>query len=396
MIHDAIVIVSIARTPQGKMLGELKDFTAPQLGSVAIKAAIERAEIKPSDVTDVIMGCVLPAGIGQAPARQAAIAAGLPTSTHCMTVNKMCGSGMQSIILAYQALLSTDAHHIYVAGGMESMSSAPYLIPKGRQGYRLGHAQLLDHMLLDGLEDAYDKGRPMGYFADECAQKYQISREEQDLFALGSLERANKAIRDNVFANEIIPIAIKNKQGEKMVDVDEHPGSVNLEKIPQLPPIFKKDGTVTAANSCSISDGAAALVLMRQSEAIKRDLKPLARIIDFSSHSKSPDQFPTAPIDAIQKLLTKLNWTVNHVDLFEINEAFAIVPLAAMSDLTIPREKINIHGGGCALGHPIGATGARIMVTLISALKIHKLKYGIASLCIGGGEATAIAVESLA
>ncbi len=396
MNHDSVVVVSIARTPQGKMLGELKDFTAPQLGAIAIQAAVERAQIKPSDVTDVMMGCVLPAGLGQAPARQAAITAGLPVNVHCTTINKMCGSGMQSVILAYQALLSTDAHHVYVAGGMESMSNAPYLIPKGRQGYRLGHAQMFDHMLLDGLEDAYDKGRHMGCFADECAQKYQISREEQDLFALGSLERANKAIRDNVFAREIVPVTIKNKQGEKTIAVDEHPGSVKPEKIPQLPPIFKKDGTVTAANSCSISDGAAALVLMRQSEAEKRGLKPLARILNFSSHSKAPDQFTTAPIDAIQQLLKKLNWTVNHVDLFEINEAFAIVPLAAMSDLTIPREKINIHGGGCALGHPIGATGARIIVTLISALQTNKLKYGIAALCIGGGEATAIAVESLA
>lgn len=395
MTHDPIVIVGIARTPQGKMLGDLKDFTAPQLGSVAIKAAIERAHIKLSDVTDVMMGCVLPAGQGQAPARQATLAAGLPLSTHCTTINKMCGSGMQAVILACQALLSTDHHHIYVAGGMESMSNAPYLVPKARHGYRLGHAQMLDHMMHDGLEDAYDKGRPMGYFADECAKKYQISREEQDMFAMGSLERARKAIRDNLFANEIIPIAVKSKHGEKIIDTDEHPNSINEEKIPQLPPIFQKDGTVTAANSCSISDGAAALVLMRESEAEKRGLKPLARILGFSSHSKSPDQFTTAPIDAIQQLMKKLNWSVNHVDLFEINEAFAIVPLAAMSDLDIPREKLNVHGGGCALGHPIGATGARVIVTLVSALKTNKLKYGIAALCIGGGEATAIALENI-
>lgn len=395
MNHDSVVIVSIARTPQGKMLGDLKDFNTPQLGSIAIKAAIERAKIKPSEITDVIMGCVLPAGLGQAPARQAALAAGLSLSTHCTTVNKMCGSGMQAIILARQALLSTDHHSVYVAGGMESMSNAPYLLSKGRQGYRLGHTQMYDHMMLDGLEDAYDKGRPMGYFAEQCAQKYQISREEQDLFALGSLERANKAIREKLFDEEITPITIKTKQGEKNIDLDEQPGSVNPDKIPQLPPIFQKDGTVTAANSCSISDGAAALVLMRQSEADKRGIKPLARILDFSTHSKSSDQFTTAPIDAIQKLLTKLNWSINHVDLFEINEAFAIVPLAAMSDLDIPREKVNVHGGGCALGHPIGATGARIVVTLISALKKYQLKYGIAALCIGGGEATAIAVENI-
>lgn len=395
MNHDSIVIVSIARTPQGKMLGDLKDFTAPQLGSVAIKAAVERSHLKPSDITDVLMGCVLPAGQGQAPARQAALAAGLPLSTHCTTVNKMCGSGMQAVILACQAMLSTNPHNIYVAGGMESMTNAPYLALKARQGYRLGHHQFFDHMLLDGLEDAYDIGRPMGYFADECAKKYHISRDEQDIFALGSLERARKAIRDNLFTHEIIPIAIKNKHGEKIIDIDEHPGSIHEEKIPQLPPLFQKDGTVTAANSCSISDGAAALVLMKESEAAKRELKPLARILDFSCHAKAPDQFTTAPIDAIQKLMQKLNWSVNHVDLFEINEAFAVVPLAAMSDLDIPREKINIHGGGCALGHPIGATGARIIVSLVSALQINKMKYGIAALCIGGGEATAIAVENI-
>lgn len=395
MHTDPIVIIGIARTPQGKMLGELKDLTATKLGAIAIKAALDRAKIKPTDIHEVIMGCVLSAGQGQAPARQAALGAGLPASVHCTTINKMCGSGMESVILACNALIAGDSNNIYIAGGMESMSNTPYLIPKARQGYRLGHGQIFDHMLLDGLEDAYDQGRPMGYFAEQCAQKYQISREEQDLFALGSIERANKAIREKFFAHEIVSVTIQTRQGEKVIDTDEHPGSINLEKIPQLPPIFQKEGTVTAANSCSISDGAAALVLMHQSEAEKRGLHPLARILDVSSHSKSPDQFTTAPIDAIKKLMDKLNWSVNHVDLFEINEAFAVVPLAAMNDLNIPREKVNINGGGCALGHPIGATGARIIVTLVAALRTHKLKYGIASLCIGGGEATAIALENM-
>lgn len=396
MQNDPIVIVSVARTPQGKMLGELKDLTAPQLGAIAIKAAIDRAHLKPEDVQEVIMGCVLPAGQGQAPARQAALGAKLPTSTNCTTVNKMCGSGMQAVILACNALRAGDSNNVFVAGGMESMTNAPYLIPKARHGYRLGHTQIFDHMMLDGLEDAYDKGRPMGQFAEQCAQKYHFSRQDQDAFAIGSLERAKKAIQEKTFAEEIVPVVMQTKQGEKVVDTDEQPGAVNIEKVTQLPPIFQKEGTVTAANSCSISDGAAAIVLMRQSEAEKRGLKPLARVIDYSSFSKPPEEFTTAPVDALKKLLNKLNWTVKDVDLFEINEAFAVVPMAAMKDLNIPREKVNIHGGGCALGHPIGATGARIIVTLISALKKHKLKRGIASLCIGGGEATAIAVENLA
>lgn len=394
MQPDSIVIVGMARTAQGKMLGELKDFTAPQLGSIVIKAAIERAHLTDKDIDEVFMGCVLPAGQGQAPARQAALGAKLPASVECTTINKMCGSGMQAVILACNSLRAGE-QKVYIAGGMESMTNSPYLIPKARQGYRLGHGQLFDHMLLDGLEDAYDKGRPMGHFAEKCAQKYNFSREEQDKFAIGSLERAKKAIQDKTFADEIVPVTLQTKQGEKVIDTDEQPGSVNIEKVTQLSPIFQKDGTVTAANSCSISDGAAALVLMRQSEAEKRGLKPLAKIIGYSSHAKPPEEFTTAPVNAIEKLLKKLNWSVKDVDLFEINEAFAVVPMAAMKDLNIPREKINIHGGGCALGHPIGATGARIIVTLIAALKKHRLQYGIASLCIGGGEATAIALENL-
>ena len=392
MQQDSIVIVGMARTPQGKMLGELKDFTAPVLGSIAIKAAIQRANLTNHDINEVIMGCVLPAGQGQAPARQAALTANLPTSVHCTTINKMCGSGMQAVILACNGLRAGE-DKIYVAGGMESMTNAPYLLPKARQGYRLGHSQLQDHMLLDGLEDAYDKGRPMGYFAELCAAKYAFTRNEQDEFAIESLKRAKKAILEKTFAEEIIPISIKTRQGEQIIDTDEQPGAVNIEKIPQLPPIFQKEGTITAANACSISDGAAAIVLMHESEAIKRGLKPLAKILAYSTHSQAPEEFTTAPIASIKKLMTKLNWTSEQVDLFEINEAFAVVPMAAMKELHIPREKINIHGGGCALGHPIGATGARIIVTLVAALKKHQLRYGIASLCIGGGEATAIAVE---
>lgn len=393
MHNDPIVIVGMSRTPQGKMLGELKHFSATQLGTFAIQSAIERASISPTDINEVIMGCVLPAGTGQAPARQAALGAGLPAKTECLTINKVCGSGMKAVMLACQSLSLCDAPAIIVAGGMESMSNAPYLIPQGRQGYRLGNGTLLDHMTFDGLEDAYDKGRPMGYFAEHCAKKYGFTRQEQDLYARGSLERALKAIREKKFADEIVPITVKTRHNEKIIDTDEHPGSVNMDKIPFLPAAFMEEGTITAANSSSIADGAAALVLMRQSEAKRRDIKPLATILSFSSYSKEPSEFSTAPITAIQQLLDRLHWSVADVDLFEINEAFAVVTLAAMHDLQIPREKLNIHGGGCALGHPIGATGARIIVTLISALQQYHLKRGIAALCIGGGEATAIAVE---
>jgi len=392
MQKDPIVIVSIARTPQGNLLGTLKDVSAIQLGSTAIQAAIERANLKSHDIQEVIMGCVLPAGLGQAPARQAALAATIPTSVPCTTINKMCGSGMKAIMLAHDAILA-DTHSIVVAGGMESMTNAPYLIPKARQGYRLGHAEILDHMMYDGLEDAYEKGKPMGMFAELCAAQYHFSRADQDQFATQSLLRAQQAQQKKYFANEITPVLIKTRQGEQFIDTDEHPGSVKIEKIPQLQPVFLQDGTVTAANSSSIADGAAAIVLMRQSEAEKRGIKPLAKIIAHSTFAKKPSEFTTAPIDAIRQLLAKINWTVEQVDLFEINEAFAVVAMAAMHDLQIPHDKLNIYGGGCALGHPIGATGARIVVTLIAALQRNHLKRGIAALCIGGGEATAIAVE---
>lgn len=392
MQANPIVIVSATRTPQGNLLGSLKDFSASQLGAATMTGSVKRAMLATNDIQEVIMGCVLPAGQGQAPARQAALAAALPPNVTCTTINKMCGSGMQAVIFAHDILLA-NPQHIIVAGGMESMTQAPYLLLKGRQGYRLGHSQLYDHMTLDGLEDAYEKGRPMGYFAELCAQQYGFTRQDQDAFAIHSFERATKAIQEKIFADEIIPLTIKTRQGEEVIATDEHPGSVNLQKMPQLSPLFMAQGTITAGNSCSIADGAATLILMRQSEAEKRQLKPLAKIIGHSCHAKLPSQFTTAPIDAIRTLLEKTTWTVDQVDLFEINEAFAVVPLAAMRDLNIPREKMNIYGGGCALGHPIGATGARILVTLIHALHKNQLKRGIASLCIGGGEATAIAVE---
>jgi len=394
MQKDPIVIVSIARTPQGNLLGVLKDVSAPQLGATAIRAAIDRAKVKPTDIEEVIMGCVLPAGQGQAPARQAALHANIPVDVSCTTINKICGSGMKAVMFAHDAIVA-GTRNIIIAGGMESMTNAPYLLAKARQGYRLGHSEVLDHMMLDGLEDAYEKGKPMGFFAEQCAQQFGFTRAEQDKYAMISLERAQKAIQEKIFSAEIAPVIIKTRQGEQIVDTDEHPGSVKLEKIPQLSPVFAKDGTITAANSSSIADGAAALVLARQSVAEKIGLKPLARIVGHSSHAKAPNEFSTAPIDAIRRLLEKTQWTVNQVDLFEINEAFAVVAMAAMHELKIPHEKLNIHGSGCALGHPIGATGARIIVTLVAALQHYKLKRGVASLCIGGGEATAIAVEML-
>lgn len=394
MQKDSVVIASIGRTPQGNLLGVLKDVTAPQLGTAVIKEVIKRAALTPNDIQEVIMGCVLPAGIGQAPARQAALGAGLPDSIPCTTVNKMCGSGMKAIMFAHDGIIA-GSNSIYVAGGMESMTNAPYLIPKGRQGHRLGHAEILDHTMYDGLEDAYEKGRSMGSFAEECAKEYRFTREEQDKFAIASLERAQKAIREKQFANEIVPVHIKTRQGEVIVDTDERPVSVKSEKIPQLPPAFAKDGTVTAANSSAISDGAAAVVLMSGSEAEKHGIKSLARIVGHSSHAQAPSQFTTAPIESIRKLLKKIHWKIEDVDLFEINEAFAVVAMAAMRDLSIPHEKLNVHGGGVALGHPIGATGARIIVTLVSALKERGLKRGIAALCIGGGEATAVAIEMI-
>lgn len=394
MQNDPIVIVGIARTPAGSLLGNFKDVTAPQLGSTVIKAAVERAKLQPNDIDEVIMGCVLPAGQGQAPARQAALAAGIPNSKGCTTINKMCGSAMKSIMLAHDAILA-GTNNILVAGGMESMSNAPYLLPKSRQGYRMGHQQVIDHMFMDGLEDAYEKGRLMGSFADDCAKKYNFSRQTQDEFAMTSSKRAHQANNDGKFVNEIAPVKVTTRQGEITIDKDELPDLAKLEKIPTLKPAFNKDGTVTAANSSSISDGAAAVVVMRLSEAEKRGLKPLAKIIGHSTFAQEPQWFTTAPVGAIKNLLAKINWNIDQVDLFEINEAFAVVTLAAMHDLKIPHEKINIHGGACALGHPIGASGARILVTLISALQQKGLKRGIASLCIGGGEATAMAVELL-
>jgi acetyl-CoA C-acetyltransferase len=391
MHNDPIVIVSAARTPMGGFQGELKGFAAPELGAAAIRAAVERAQIRPEDVQEVIMGCVLSAGQGQAPARQAALRAGLPLATGCTTVNKMCGSGMKAAMFAHDALLAEES--IVVAGGMESMTNAPYLLPKARSGLRMGHGQVIDHMFCDGLEDAYDRGRLMGTFAEDCAQKYGFSRDEQDAFAITSLKRAQQANKEGWFAWEIAPLAIKAGKEEKFVEIDEQPFKANLEKIPTLRPAFRKDGTVTAANSSSISDGAAALVMMRRSTAEKRGLSPLALVIGHSTHAQEPGLFTTAPVGAIRKLFEKTGWTAGKVDLYEINEAFAVVTMAAMKEHGLPHDKVNVHGGACALGHPIGASGARILVTLIGALRKYRLKRGVASLCIGGGEATAMAIE---
>jgi acetyl-CoA C-acetyltransferase len=392
MAEDPIVIVSAARTPMGAFQGELKEFTAPQLGAAAVRAAVERAGVAPDQVQEVIMGCVLPAGQGQAPARQASLGAGLPLSTGCTTVNKMCGSGMKAAMLAHD-LLVAGTNDIMVAGGMESMSNAPYLLPKARAGYRMGHQQVLDHMFLDGLEDAYDKGRLMGSFAEECADKYRFTREEQDRFAVASLQRAQQANQDGSFAWETVPIAIKLGKEERFIERDEQPFKANFDKIPLLKPAFRKDGTVTAANSSSISDGAAALVMMRESTAQRLGCKPLARVVAHSTHAQEPGWFTTAPVGAIRKLFDKTGWTADKVDLYEVNEAFAVVAMAAMKEHGLPHEKLNVHGGACALGHPIGASGARILVTLIGALRKRGGKRGIASLCIGGGEATAMAIE---
>ena len=392
MSHDPIVIVSAARTPMGAFQGELKSFAAPELGAAAIRAAVERAKLQPADIQEVIMGCVLPAGQGQAPARQASLGAGLPLAAGCTTVNKMCGSGMKAAMLASD-LLTAGSMDIVVAGGMESMTNAPYLLPKARAGLRMGHGQVIDHMFYDGLEDAYEKGRLMGTFAEDCAQKYAFSRQAQDEFAIASLERAQKANKEGWFAWETTPLAIKAGKDEKFIETDEQPFKANFEKIPTLKPAFRKDGTVTAANSSSISDGAAALVLMRRSTAEKRGLAPLATIIAHATHAQEPGWFTTAPVGAIEKLFARTGWSADQVDLFEINEAFAVVPMAAMKEHRLPHEKVNVHGGACALGHPIGASGARILVTLIGALRKYGGKRGVATLCIGGGEATAMALE---
>jgi len=391
-MSEKIVITGSARTPMGGFQGVLSDATAPELGAAAISAAVERSQISKDAIDEVIMGCVLAAGQGQAPARQASLGAGIPLGTGCTTINKMCGSGMKATMLAHDLLLA-GSNRVMVAGGLESMSNAPYLLPKARTGLRMGHARVLDHMFLDGLEDAYDKDCLMGSFAENTADKYSFSREQQDEFAITSLKRAQAAIESGAFKDEITPVVIKTRKGEITVDTDEQPFNASFDKIPTLRPAFRGDGTVTAANSSSISDGAAALVLMRESEAKSRGVKPVAVIQGHSSFAHEPAWFTTAPVGAIKNLLEKLDWTTGDVDLFEINEAFAVVTMAAMHDLKLDHNKVNINGGACALGHPIGASGARILVTLIAALQHQGLKKGIAALCIGGGEATAMAVE---
>lgn len=394
MQNDPVVIVSAVRTPLGGFMGDLKSLAAPELGAIAIAAAIERAGIPPDAVEEVIMGNVLPAGQGQAPARQAALRAGLTPATGCMTINKVCGSGMKAAMLGHD-LIALSRCNVMVAGGMESMSNAPYLLPKARGGLRLGHGEVKDHMFLDGLEDAYDRGRLMGTFAEDCAAKYHFSREAQDRYAITSLKRAQDAIRNGGFAQEITAVKVSSGKAESTVLVDEQPLKGNADRIPQLKPAFKTDGTVTPANSSSISDGAAALVLMKCSHAEQRGLSPRARIVAFATHSQEPRWFTTAPVGAIRKLFADTGWNAETTDLFEINEAFAVVAMAAMHDLELPHDKVNVHGGACALGHPLGASGARIMVTLLAALEKYGLKRGIASLCIGGGEATAIALERM-
>lgn len=394
LANDPIVIVSAVRTPMGGLQGDLKSLTAPQLGSAAIRGAVERAGIDAASVEQVLFGCVLPAGQGQAPARQAALGAGLDKHTTCTTLNKMCGSGMQAAIMAHDLLLAGTAD-VVMAGGMESMTNAPYLLDKARGGYRMGHGRIIDHMFMDGLEDAYDKGRLMGTFAEDCAQANAFSREAQDQFAIASLTRAQDAIKSGRFAAEIVPVEVTEGKEKRVIKDDEQPPKARLDKIPQLKPAFREGGTVTAANSSSISDGAAALVLMRRSEADKRGLKPLAVIHGHAAFADTPALFPTAPIGAIDKLMKRTGWNLAEVDLFEINEAFAVVTLAAMKHLDLPHDKVNIHGGACALGHPIGASGARILVTLLSALRQNNLRRGVAAICIGGGEATAMAVECL-
>ena len=391
-MSDPIVIVSVARTPMGVMMGSLSGFAAHQLGAIAIKAAVERAGLAPDQVNEVIMGNVLQAGQGQAPARQAALGAGLPLSVACTTVHKVCGSGMKAAMFGHD-MLKAGSTDVVVAGGQESMSNAPYLLLRGRQGYRYGHSTVYDHMALDGLEDAYDRGKAMGVFAEICADKYQFTRELQDAFALESLKRARAATEDGSFKWEIAPVTVAGRKGDTQIDTDESPQKAMPEKIPTLKPAFKKDGTVTAANASSISDGAAALVMMRESTAASLGVKPLARIVAHSQHSQEPAWFTTAPVGALKNLFAKTGWKASDVDLYEINEAFAVVTMAAMKDFDLPHDRVNIHGGATALGHPIGASGARLLVTLVGALRKTGGKRGVATLCIGGGEAVAMAIE---
>ena len=391
-MSDPIVIVSAARTPMGSFQGDFSALAAHDLGGAAIKAAIERAGISPDLVTEVLFGNCLLAGQGQAPARQAAFKGGLPKSAGAVTLSKMCGSGMRAAMFAHDMLVA-GSHDVLVAGGMESMTNAPYLLQKGRGGYRLGHDRIFDHMMLDGLEDAYEPGRSMGTFGEDCAAKYSFTREQQDKFAVASVQRAQAAIKNGAFKDEITPVTIKDRKGERVVEIDEGPGKINVDKIPALKPAFKKDGTVTAASSSSINDGAAAMVLMRESTAKQLGCKPLARIVSHATHAQEPEWFATAPIGATEKALAKAGWKVDDVDLWEVNEAFAVVPMALMHDLKVPHDKVNVNGGACALGHPIGASGARILVTLLYALQARGKKRGLATLCIGGGEATAMAIE---
>ncbi len=391
---DPIVIVSAVRTPLGSFLGNFKEVTAAQLGAVAIRAAVERASLQPSDIGEVIMGCVLQAGQGQAPARQAALLANLPEQVVCSTVNKMCGSGMKALMFGHY-LLHAGSAEVVIAGGMESMSNAPYLLERARSGYRMGHSKIIDHMFLDWLEDAYEKGLLMGTYAEDCAQSYGFTRDQQDEFAISSLTRAQKAITEGRFQDEIVPVLASSGRETVSIESDEQPGKARIDKIPTLKPAFREGGTVTAANSSSISDGSAALVLMRLSEAERRGLTPLARIAGHASYAHAPGLYASAPVGAIKRLLERTNWSMQDVDLFEINEAFAVVPMVVIRDLNVGHEQLNVHGGACALGHPIGASGARVVVTLVNALRQNTLKRGIASVCIGGGESTAIAIELL-
>ena len=393
-MSDSIVILGAARTPMGGFQGDFSALAAHDLGGAAIKAAVERSGVSPDLVGEVLFGNCLMAGQGQAPARQAAFKGGLPQSAGAVTLSKMCGSGMKAAMFAHDMLLA-GSHDVVVAGGMESMTNAPYLLQKGRGGYRMGHDRIFDHMMLDGLEDAYEPGRSMGTFGEDCAAKYNFTREQQDTFAIASVQRAQAATTSGAFAAEITPVTVKNRSGETVVSIDEGPGKARLDKIPTLKPAFKKDGTITAASSSSINDGAAALVMARASTAAQLGAKPLARIVAHTTHAQAPNWFATAPVGAVQKLLAKTGWSVGDVDLWEINEAFAVVPMALMAEMSIPHAIVNVNGGACALGHPIGASGARIMVTLVHALQARGLKRGVATLCIGGGEATALAVELL-